>query len=636
MQRQLLTALLALAAFLFSPAHADPARLAQLIDYVGVDYAVAVQDGEIISEFEYAEMHEFGALIEEQIETLPDAEARNELQPLAQQLNTAIRNKADPEKVADIAAQMTTVLLRSPGLVVAPTEVPGVAKAKDLYMAQCASCHGVTGQGDGPAAPGMEPEPTDFTDKERAQARSLYGLFNTITLGVEGTPMPAFGHLSADERWALAFHVGSLYAEPETLARGQRVLEARTPDALPDLRELTTATPSSIAAEQGEDAAALHARLRHDPEALRNTRNDPLLTSINGVRHSVDLYAQGQTQAAHDAAVDAYLEGFELVEAPLSATRSDLVLEVENAMTGLRQAIRKQQSLKNVSAAADDAIALLEEARAALSGDSLSPTMAFVSALIILLREGLEAILVLGAMGAFLNKTGRREGLPWLHAGWMAALAAGIVTWIVSTYLITISGATREVTEGITALIAAAVLFYVGFWMHSRLNAQRWQQFIHESIQNALDKRGLWALAGIAFIAVYREVFETVLFLQALSVQATAEAAGRGILAGFITGSVIIVVAAWTIFRFGVRLPLRQFFGITAAIMITLAVIFAGKGIAALQEAGKLPLDPIAFPRIELLGIYPTAQSIGVQLIVLAAALALIIYNARSSRTVRA
>jgi high-affinity iron transporter len=618
------------------PALADPARLAQLVDYVGVDYAVAVRDGEIISDFEYREMQEFAGLIQQQVRALAEGEARGRLLPLAAELQQAIQAKAAPAEVAGIAADMTEILLASTALATVPDAVPSLAIGERIYRKQCASCHGADGRGDGPAAvASMEPAPTDFTDAERAEARSLYGLFNTITLGVEGTAMPPFEQLPEEERWGLAFYVGSLYADAESLRAGQKAFAGTADAELPTLRDLTTTTPATLEAEDGT-AADLHAWLRKNPGALAGVRRDPLVAAMTDIRRGVDLYAAGKPQAAQTAAIDAYLEGFELAEAALSTTHSDLVLQVESAMMNLRLAMGNRLPEEEVRAAADEALVLLQAARDTQTGESLSPWVSFVSALVILLREGLEAILVLGAIAAFLGKTGRREALAWLHGGWMAALAAGVLTWVVSTYFISISGATRELTEGVTALTAAAVLFYVGFWMHSKLNARRWQDFIQENVRKALDSRGLWAVAGIAFIAVYREVFETVLFFQALWAQITVPTAESAMLAGALLGGVCIVGAAWAIFRFGVRLPLRQFFGVTAAVMIALSVVFAGKGVAALQEAGKLPLDPIAFPRVELLGIYPTLQSIGVQLIVLAAALALVVYTARSSPTVRA
>ncbi|MBW3568159.1 MAG: cytochrome c/FTR1 family iron permease [Proteobacteria bacterium] len=631
--RGVFSILLLLGLFAIPPVQADPARLAQLVDYVGVDYAVAVQDGEVISEFEYGEMQEFAGLIEEQTAELPDGETRSALEPLTGELKAAIDSKADAGQVADITERMSEILLRSPALVTVPAQLPEIETVKNLYAAQCASCHGAQGRGDGPAAHAeMEPAPTDFTDPERARARSLYGLFNTITLGVEGTAMPPFAALPREQRWALAFLVGGLHADAETLDNGEQVFE--TADELPELRELTTATIAGIERSKGAREADLHAWLRVNPQALAQTRRDPLVAAMAGIRRSLDLYSRGEPQEALDAAVDAYLEGFELAEASLVTTQPNRVLEVETAMTNLRLAIRKRLPEADVRAAGDRVLELLQATRDAQTGESLSPWVAFISALIIILREGLEAILVLGAMAAFLSKTGRRDAMPWLHAGWMAALAVGVLTWIVSNYFIAISGATREITEGVTALIAAAVLFYVGFWMHSKLNAKRWNTFIQESVRSALDQRGLWALAGIAFIAVYREVFETVLFFQALWAQVTIPSAETSMISGAVVGAVVIVGLAWVIFRFGVKLPLKQFFAVTAAIMIALAVIFTGKGVAALQEAGKLPIDPVLFPRIELLGIYPTAQSLGLQLIVITAAMALIVYNSRS-RTAR-
>lgn len=618
------------------PAHADPARLAQLVDYVGVDYAVAVSDGEIISEAEYGEMLEFSGLIEGQVEELPEGESRDQLEQLATDLKAAIKAKADPVRVADLASRMTDVLLSSPTLVTAPADPPELTAAAALYLQQCASCHGAEGEGDGPAAhAAMEPAPTDFTDPGRARARSLYGLYNTITLGVEGTAMTSFSHLSPEERWALAFYVGGMHVDADTRRAGETVF-AETPAAmLPDLGGLTTSTLAAVAEEQGGAAASLHAWLRTNPEALADARPDPLSAAMTGVRRSLDLYAGGDPSAAHDAAVDAYLEGFELAEASLRTTQPELVVQVETAMMDLRQGMRRELPAADVRAAGEEVLSLLESARESQTGDSLSPWVAFVSALVILLREGLEAILVLGAMAAFLNKTERRDGMPWLHGGWIAALALGVLTWIVSTYFIAISGATREITEGITALIAACVLFYVGFWMHSKLNVKRWQAFLQDSLKRALDQRGLWALAGIAFIAVYREVFETVLFFQALWAQVTVPAAESAMLGGALLGAACIVGIGWAVFRFGIRLPLRRFFGVTAVVMIALAVIFAGQGIAALQEAGRLPLDPVAFPRIEVLGIYPTWQSLGAQLAILAAALALLAFNSRSPQPAR-
>jgi len=159
---------------------------------------------------------------------------------------------------------------------------------------------------------------------------------------------------------------------------------------------------------------------------------------------------------------------------------------------------------------------LLDEADKVLAPSDDDAVAAFIGALTILLREGLEALLVVVAMLAFLKKAERKDVLIYVHAGWASALAAGGITWAVATYLVGVSGASRELTEGFSSLFAAVVLLGVGMWMHQKSVAGRWQVYLKEKLSSALNKRTAWFLFSLAFVAVYREVFETVLFYAAL------------------------------------------------------------------------------------------------------------------------
>jgi high-affinity iron transporter len=281
-----------------------------------------------------------------------------------------------------------------------------------------------------------------------------------------------------------------------------------------------------------------------------------------------------------------------------------------------------------VEAEARTIASLLDSARARLDAARLSPVTTFTSALIILLREGLEAILVVAAVIAVLIKSGRRGGLPYVHAGWIAALALGGLTWVIASYVVTVSGAGREVTEGVTALVAAAMLLYVGFWMHRHSHAARWKTFLESRVQAALSGRTLWTLASISFLAVYREAFETVLFFQALWVEAGPSghlAVGAGCLAGFVGLGLI----AWLILKLGLRLPVGWFFGVGSALMALLAIVLAGKGIAALQQAGRLPVGPVDLPTIPSLGVYPTWQGLITQLALVVLIVVAVAYSRR-------
>ncbi len=317
-------------------------------------------------------------------------------------------------------------------------------------------------------------------------------------------------------------------------------------------------------------------------------------------------------------------------ESTLSAVDAGLTRRIEREMMALREAVASDAAtVQDVERRGATVLGSLDEAERVGDGSGLTAGVVFLSSLVILLREGLEAILILAAISAFMIKTGRRNALRYVHAGWIGALALGGATWAVSTWLLSIGGATRELTEGLTALFAALMLFYVGFWMHNKVSARRWNEYVREHVGKALDGGTPWLLALLSFVAVYREVFETVLFYQALWAQ--TEGAGQSfILAGGAAAAVLLSVSAWLIFKAGVRLPLQQFFGASAAVMITLAMILAGKGIAALQEAGRLPSSPLEFlPRIDLLGLYPNWQTVGVQLAMIAVAFVLVMHNRR-------
>jgi len=197
--------------------------------------------------------------------------------------------------------------------------------------------------------------------------------------------------------------------------------------------------------------------------------------------------------------------------------------------------------------------------------------------------------------------------------------------------VVTLSGASREVTEGVTALIAAAMLLYVGFWMHRHAHAARWQSFIETRVQAALSGRTRWALASIAFLAVYREAFETVLFYQALWIEAGPS--GRlAVVGGFGAAALGLALLAWLILKMGLRLPVGWFFGVGAWLMAVLAVVLAGKGIAALQHAGRLPVEPLDLPTIPSLGVYPTWQGVLTQIALVVLILTAFTYSLRRPR----
>ncbi len=251
---------------------------------------------------------------------------------------------------------------------------------------------------------------------------------------------------------------------------------------------------------------------------------------------------------------------------------------------------------------------------------------AFLGSFTILVREGLEALLIVIGIVAFLRKAERSDVLPYVHAGWICALLAGAATWAVATYFVDISGANREVTEGVSALFAAAVLLSVGIWMHQKSLAGRWQEYLHAKLTTALTRRSAVFLFMLAFVAVYREVFETILFYIAM----WSDQASTAILAGLAAGIAVLAAVAYWMLRMSRRLPIGRFFSISSILIAVMAVILIGKGVAALQEAGWISQTPLALPRIEWIGLYPTWQSLLAQVLVGTAAIVGFLANARS------
>lgn len=629
--RPLILALL-LVAGLSAQARAETApaqTIWRLLDYIAVDYAGAVSGGRVVNQAEYAEMTEFSGNVRQRLEQLPRTQASAALLRDAEELQREVEARAAPEQVAARARRLGQSLLAAYPVPLAPERTPDLSRGAMLYAQNCASCHGAEGNGRGPAAAQLNPPPIDFTDRARARERSLFGLFQVIEQGLEGTAMPSFAQLPPEDRWALAFHVGR-FAYPARLAGTGEQIWAREPAArrlVGDMTALAGQTPAQLEQALGaERAQAVTAYLRAHPEALANDTQGSLALARQRLREAMVSYANGDRAHARDLALSAYLDGFEPVE-PLLATRDGALLRrIEGAMAELRARIGRGAPVEEVRAQIDELDALFTQAEERLSPDNASTGSSFVGAFTILLREGLEALLLVVAIIAFLRKAERRDVLSYVHGGWIAALLAGTATWAAATFLIGVTGSSRELTEGFGSIFAAVILLSVGVWMHGKAQAGAWQRYIDERLTKALSKKSAWFLFGLTFLVVYREVFETIIFYATLWSQGN----GAAVAAGAAGATLVLAAIAVAMLRYSRRLPIAKFFSYSSALIAVLTVVLAGKGVSALQEAGLIDVQPIAFvPRIDMLGLAPNAQSVLAQMAALAAILLGFWYNRR-------
>ncbi len=334
-------------------------------------------------------------------------------------------------------------------------------------------------------------------------------------------------------------------------------------------------------------------------------------------------YEQGNVQSAHASARSAYLDSYEFVEIPLRAIDPDFTLEVEYQFATLRNLIKQEASQKEIHDVIIGIKRNLDESERIVTGTGdLAPTIAFSSSFAIVFREGLESVLILGAILTYLEASRNNQFKKYVYYGIVAAFAATAVTWVIASYIIEISGANRELIEAIAALSATAVLFYVSFWVLNKIEHKKWMEFVKAKVWQATTTGSVMVFVMLSFFTVYREGFETVLFYQAMSGFAKYMEIYVGL--GFVIGLISLLGLYYVMRKLGRRLPLRVLFGLTMGVGAYLSIAFLGNAVRELQILDILPYTGLigTIPRLDInlammTGIYPTLETIIAQVILL-------------------
>lgn len=250
----------------------------------------------------------------------------------------------------------------------------------------------------------------------------------------------------------------------------------------------------------------------------------------------------------------------------------------------------------------------------------------FFNSFLIILREGFEAILIISALVAYLKRSGNADKVKTVYKGGLWALLASLVTAVLLQRVFSVSGTGKEAVEGITMLLATAVLFYVSYWLITKSEVTRWQSYIKSKVERSIGKGSVLALGFASFIAVYREGAETALFY--LAIYSTSGGNLGPIVAGVLAGSFVLVII-FLLFRYAsVRIPIGPFFAATSTLLYYLAFVFAGKGIHELQEAGWISETSLYIvPRVDFLGLYPTIEGLTLQALLIGAMVVAVIYG---------
>ncbi len=600
-------------------------RLAATAQLAAQEYRLGVVDGRVVASAEVEEARLFLEEAKRSARQLPPEWSAATTKEIDAVLALVSRHAA-PDEVTSRVRRITTTL--STGLGVSLDDVPGVspslARGAEVYQSQCAQCHGSLGRGDGPAASGLDPRPANLADAAALYAQSPLDFYRRITIGVVGTAMPSFETpLSAEDRWAVASYA-SLLRLPAA--------EGDVPASLTAFG--TTARLSDSALGEALASSASGASVLARVAAVRSYQPQrPGVTAaatFGQVRSQVDeaikLASEHQPDDASARVFDAYMT-FEGVEREVRAKNPSLAATLEASFAELRSLAAGGAPASQLAGARTALLGQLENAERTL-GDTLSGTSLFLESFFLLVREGLEAILIIGALLTFLAKTGAQDRKRDIHVGVGAAVLASLFTAVLLETVFQVTPAKREVLEGAVMLTASAVLFYVSYWLLSKIEVARWNQFVRSRVQDAVTSGSALALATAAFLAVYREGFETVLFYKALVLAGPAGSTFVPVTAGIALGSLVLVAVYYAINRFGVRLPLKPFFAVTGLFLYYMAFLFAGRGIAELQEGGIITTTVLPWaPRVPALGIYPTVESLAVQGVLAALLLGALVWS---------
>jgi len=549
------------------PAQENPAkRLSSIVGVAVEEYAKAVDErGKLISKDEFDEAYGFVSEARQVATRLSGYDAAR-TRAILDSIATAVAARNPPTAVRQLH-QRFVASLGTAGAMDLPKVPLDTAEGHALYVRNCSSCHGMTGAADSPAAHTLSTPPLAIGVRKLTPELTPTFAYNVISVGVGGTAMLGFASsLSPQQRWNIINYIYSLRGEKLTLPAARRDATAISGD---------TASPVILA----------------------------LLDS------ALDFARKGKSAEAGDRAFDAYI-AFEPLETPARAKKPGLVATMERHFADFKGAVRRNDiagAKSSRDAIADGLPSVID-----LGQRPSTSWEAFFQSFLIILREGFEAILVIGAVVAFLIKMGHRERLRSIWLGIGLGLVASLATAVVLKTLLAAMPASREIVEATTMLLAVVVLFSVSYWLISKVEAAKWQKFIREKVSTALEHGGGKALALVAFLAVYREGAETALFYQALFNEGPN--VGLPLALGIVVGFAVLAVIFTLFYRYGMRIPMRPFFTVTSLLLYYMAFVFMGKGIRELQEGNIMRITVISGgPHVDAMGIYPSVETLTAQ-----------------------
>ncbi|PIQ99719.1 MAG: iron permease [Nitrospinae bacterium CG11_big_fil_rev_8_21_14_0_20_45_15] len=566
-----------------------------MLNIAAKEYHEGIADGKIINSAEYEESLIFLGQASTRFKSLaakhPGAES-SALIAAFDALEESSRTKIDPGKVrAEINAINENLQKQfQVEIKFTPAQAVNLDNGKLIYQSRCVLCHGLEGKGNGPLAATLTPPPTDLSDPKftgNADTRP-YDNFQVINVGIANTAMVAWAEfLTEAEIWDVTYYIRSFSNADVQLP-------------LPDVAKVAEASSG-------------------DKNAL-----DTIAETRTLLDQSLQLFKEGDADTASEMAFDAYMV-YESIEGGLVNKRKELGLRLESSFSRYRAEIKRKAPQDLVEGIHKNIHEDLTQASDVLV-ENIGFVGLFLQSLSIIVREGFEAILIIAALITFLTKSRNEDKVKSIYYGAGIGIVASFITAYVLHEVLKISRVSQELLEGWIMLVAVVALFWVSYWLVTKIEAAKWQSYISGKMRQAVSEGSLLTLGMVAFLSVYREGFETVLFYKALYLYAGPGTAG--IIPGFLVGSLILAGIYYLISKAGMKIPIKWFFAVTSVFLYFMAFVFMGKGLHELQMGEQLSLTAADFaPEISWLGMYPSWETFSGQMVLALAYILALLYT---------
>ena len=554
-------------------------KIIMMLNIGAKEFEEGVKDGKVVVAPEYEESQIFLQQATERFSKISEKiKTEKELNKISlhfPKLLEMINNKVDSQKVWDKVNILNSELMKTFEIEINKTPITPVSleNGKNIFEKNCSSCHGLTGNGDGPMAKNLNPSPAKLSDPKLTGDKNTeaYDNFEVINVGIANTGMKAWaGTLSEGQIWDVTYYIRTF---------------SNNNVRLPSVNQEVTTIENNSDSKNTEQVVSEVRKL---------------------VLKSYDQFEKGKIENAAESAFDAYMT-YEKIESNLISQDKPLGVKLESAFSDYRGEIKRGAPLQDIKKLHNTILLDLSKAEELLK-DKVGFSGLFLQSFSIIVREGFEAILIIAALIAFLRKSKNESSIKTIHIGVIVGILGSFLTAYVVHELLHLNMASQELLEGWIMLVSVVILFWVSYWLVSNIDNKKWQKYINTKMHEALSKGNTFTLSAVAFISVYREGFETVLFYKALFLYAGKTTGG--IVPGFVAGCIVLAGVFYLVNHLGMRIPIKWFFGFTSVLLYYMAFTFMGKGIHELQMGEQFSLTAVEFlPSISWLGMYPTWET---------------------------